>query len=97
MVVHCCLDYLEFTGGSAARTVTMSRLATDESSPGKAFRIGSADLETSIRSCQALFDGDVQVVESIGTTQMVIYEEPGLLAERALELLYGQPAIGRAP
>lgn len=83
VAAFACLDFLARTDATA-RTVTISRLATEPGGPGRAFKLSETALVDLLASAAQLHD-QVEITSQSGVPQLVIDDEP---AAAATELLW---------
>ena len=90
IVAHAALDYVARTvaGGS---TVTLSRLAHEAGSPGRAFKLSEAELLAVLTDALARTDG-ADIMTPTGASQLVWSEDPAITATAILDDYYGSAA-----
>lgn len=87
IVTYAVLDYIarsEITGN----TITIGRLASEASAPGRAFKLSEADLISSLQATIDASDG-LQLVTPTGAHQLSWSRSPERIAGQVLEFYYG--------
>lgn len=92
VLVYSMLDFLASRGGGGGKTVLFSRLAYDENSPGRVFRVGESDLIRAVLKCSSNLDG-LEVVEVAGRTQLALRDTAASLSQTALRHLYEEVEV----
>ncbi len=87
VVMYSILDFMAGRAAAGGKTVLFSRLAYDENSPGRIFRLGESDLTSAARRFAAGM-AEIDVVEVAGSPQLVLRQPPSGLALEALRRLY---------
>lgn len=85
-VLYACLDFM-IQSKLSSRTVTLARLATDEMSPGKIFKL---DVEAIRHYLEASAEPGVQITNSAGALQLSIEGSPVQLMDRATQNYYSK-------
>ncbi len=85
-VVYACLDFM-IQSKMSARTVTLARLATDEMSPGKIFKLDVDAIRHYIESSPL---AGLQIANSAGALQLSIEGSPDELIDRATKDHYSR-------
>ena len=85
-VLYACLDFM-IQSKLSSRTVTLARLATDEMSPGKIFKL---DVEAIRHYLEGTSETGVQITNSAGALQLSIEESPVQLMDRATRNHYSK-------
>lgn len=83
VAAFACLDFVARTDGTA-NTVTISRLATEPGSPGRAFKLTESALLELLETASAAHD-QIELTSQAGVPQLVSEDEP---AAAATELLW---------
>jgi hypothetical protein len=83
VAAFACLDFLARTD-AAARTVTISRLASEPGCPGKAFKLSESALSDLLGAASSIHD-QIEITSLAGVPQLVLDDEA---AAAATELLW---------
>jgi len=86
VALYSALDFMARTDATS-HTATVSRLATEPGSPGRAFKLTEADLTELLRRSVEEASG-VRLTSSAGVPQLAYEEDAGLIAGRALWRYY---------
>lgn len=87
VVLYACLDFVACSE-SGANTVTLSRLATEPGSPGRAFKLSEATL-TELLSSASQGVRDLDVVNVAGSAQLAFKADPTEVAGQVIHSYYG--------
>ena len=91
IVAYAVLDYIDRTGGG--RTVTLSRLAHEPGTPGRAFKLNETELLAALSPAADRIDG-MSLATPAGAWHLACSEDPALLATAVLDRYYGSPPAG---
>lgn len=104
VILYAALDFMARTDGTS-RTATVSRLASEPGSPGRAFKLTEANL-TDLLARSVVDTAGVRLTSSAGVPQLVYEDDPALVAAAALWRYYrrfdehvrqaAEPIAGRA-
>lgn len=78
------LDYTQKVV-SGSRTISMSRLVNDESSPGRVFKVTAANLMDSLMNVEG-----VSIANSAGVQQLFLNLDPAIVKARVLDRYFGR-------
>jgi hypothetical protein len=87
VVLFAALDFVARTD-TTARTVTMSRLATEPGGPGRAFRISEQSLIDHIEQSLSLSGRRCRLITTTGVTQLTFDGDPASIATKVLHAHY---------
>lgn len=87
VVTYAALDYVSRTAGGG-NTITLSRLATESGSPGRAFKLAESDLLDALEPIVTLRD-DLDLASPTGATQLTWTGQPEEIAVAVLDRYYG--------
>ncbi|HWA67422.1 MAG TPA: DUF4007 family protein [Mycobacteriales bacterium] len=87
VVLFAALDFVARTD-TTARTVTMSRLATEPGGPGRAFRISEQSLIEHIEQALPLSGPRCRLITTTGVTQLTFDGDPAAIATKVLHAHY---------
>lgn len=90
VVTYAALDYVSRTA-SGGNTITLSRLATEPGSPGRAFKLAESDLLDALGAIIPLRD-DLDLASPTGATQLTWTGQPEEIAVDVLNRYYGTAA-----
>lgn len=82
VAAFACLDFLARADASA-RTVTVSRLASEPGGPGKAFKLSEAALSELLTTASSIHD-QIDITSHAGVPQLVLEDEAGAVATELL-------------
>lgn len=94
VAAFACLDFVSRTENTSARTVTISRLATEPGGPGRAFKLSESALVDLLERAAEIHD-EVEVTASAGVPQLVFHDDPGATGSNLLRNHY-RIVVGRA-
>jgi hypothetical protein len=86
-VAVACLEFLAATG-SAATSVSISRLANDENSPGKAMKISSESIVELLGGFESL-----RLTNSAGIQQLIVEGDPLAVRSAILDEYFGRSNV----
>jgi len=92
IVLFAALDFLARSDADS-RTVTISRLATEPGSPGRAFKLSEADVIDLIERA-AVDAEDVHLARPAGVTQLGFDDDADVVADRVLARFYARVRAG---
>lgn len=95
IVLYACADFLARTE-SGASTVSVSRLATEAGAPGRIFKVSEADLVALLEEAVGLVPL-ASLARPAGAVQLVLGDDPALLATSAVHGYYVRRGMGRGP
>lgn len=95
IVLYACADFLARTDAGAS-TVSASRLATEAGAPGRVFRVSEADLVELLETAVNLVP-QARLARPAGAVQLVLGDDPAVLATSAAHEYYQRRGMGGAP
>lgn len=95
VAAFACLDFLARTD-AAARTVTISRLASEPGGPGKAFKLSESALSDLLGAASSIHD-QIEITSHAGVPQLVLEDEAAAAATELLWDHYRSLAGARFP
>lgn len=95
IVLYACADFLARTDAGAS-TVSVSRLATEAGAPGRIFKISEAELVELLEEAVELAES-AALARPAGAVQLVIGDDPALLATSAVQGYYRRRGMGGGP
>lgn len=90
VAVHAVLDYIDRTG-SGGRTVTLSRLAHEPGTPGRAFKLNETELLAAVKPAVDRTDG-LSLASPAGAWHFACSGDPAQIATAVLNDYYGSSA-----
>ena len=95
VVLYACADFLARTD-SKARTVTVSRLATEAGAPGRVFKLSESDLVALLEKA-AQATQSTKIARPAGAVQLAFKKDPAEVATEALRVFYLRRHLGAGP
>src|SRR5690606_19331099 len=95
IVLYACADFLARTDAGAS-TVSVSRLATEAGAPGRIFKVSEADLVELLETAVSLVP-HASLARPAGAVQLVLGDDPALLATSAAHEYYLRRGMGNGP
>ena len=92
IATYAMLDWIARTN-TGSSTATLSRLANDPGSPGRAFKLAEAELLTLLEPCVESTE-ELALTTPTGVVQLAWSENPAKVAPRLLDRYFGVPQIG---
>ncbi len=92
IATYAMLDWIARTN-SGSSTATLSRLANDPGSPGRAFKLSEAELLALLEPCVEA-EEELALTTPTGVVQIAWSENPAVVAPRLLDSYFGVPQIG---
>ena len=92
IATYAMLDWIARTN-TGSSTATLSRLANDPGSPGRAFKLAEAELLTLLEPCVEATE-ELALTTPAGVVQLAWSENPAVVAPRLLDRYFGVPQIG---
>ena len=92
IATYAMLDWIARTN-TGSSTATLSRLANDPGSPGRAFKLAEAELLTLLEPCVQATE-ELTLTTPAGVVQLAWSENPAVVAPRLLDRYFGVPQIG---
>lgn len=86
VLMACCLFYSSITS-PGAKIISTRKLAYDQDSPGKVFKMSETDIGWKLDSVGSSIEG-ITTVDSYGTLQVQFEQDPDILGEIVLEQYY---------
>lgn len=92
IATYAMLDWIARTNAGSS-TATLSRLANDPGSPGRAFKLTEAELLALLEPCVEAAE-ELSLTTPTGVVQLAWSENPAIVAPRLLDSYFGVPQIG---
>ena len=92
IATYAMLDWIARTN-TGSSTATLSRLANDPGSPGRAFKLAEAELLTLLEPCVESTE-ELTLTTPAGVVQLAWSENPAIVAPRLLDRYFGVPQTG---